>query len=111
MKKGRERYENPRFRQIRSRALVESTSKVIVVSGLAAFNCPENVSKALLAEKEMIFAHHSPSFLLVRQCPNVVQLRFQGGNKLFAVEIVYKDGDNTGASSIAALQLIDVGKR
>ena len=78
---------------------------------LAVFNCPENVSKAFLAEKEMIFAHHSPSFLLVGQCPNVVQLRFQGGNKFFAVEIVCKDGDNTGASSIAALKLVDVGKK
>ena len=93
MQKGRERYEDPRFRRISSRVLVKSASKIIVVSGFAAFNCPKNVSKALLAEKEMIFANLSPSFLLVGQCSNVVQLRFQGGNKLFGVEIVYKECD------------------
>lgn len=111
MQKKRERCEDTRFLRIESGSLVEFTGKVIVVSGFGVFDCPENMFKALLTEEEIVVAHHFPSFPTVRQRPNVVQLRFQGGNKLFAVEIVYKDGDNTGASSIAALQLIHVGKR
>lgn len=53
MQKGLERCENPRFRQIGSRALVKSASKVIIVPGFAVLDCVKDVSAALLAEKEI----------------------------------------------------------
>ena len=64
--KGRERFEDMRFRRVESTALFEFEVKVIVVSRFAALDCFENVAKTLLAEKDMVFLHHPPSRLIIR---------------------------------------------